>query len=321
VNVALYLTRLQRAMGGGALAMFALADALEARGHVVRVTARHVPGRFVRGREVTRQPDPEVFEWADVVLTTPKVATGWRGRARRGAPVACFVHSAVGQHWKPEQPRCELMVWASAALRHAAVRDGYTGAAPDLVQWPIVRPEEYRTTPGECVTLVNLLPQKGAALFWSLAGRMPDVPFLAVSGGWGPDVIPAHVPPNVTLLPFQRDPREVYRRTRVLLYPRSADAGDAWLNGVGLAALEVACSGIPTVAFPGPGLVESLGPGGNWCESYDPAAWEAAIRAVLADWPARSAAAQAVADRLDPAAQAAEMEAALRRVAREVAPC
>jgi hypothetical protein len=325
LRVLLFVSRARAAMGGGALAMFGVAERLAARGHDLRVMARHTESRRVRGHVVKRAPDRDLFEWADVVLTTPEIASGWKGRSRRGAPVVCFNHSAVGQRWRPDEPKCALMVWASAALRTAAYAAGYSGPAPDMVQWPTIDPARFRTTPGDCVTLVNLLPEKGAGLFWSLAERMPDVPFLAVRGGWGRDsqVIPARIPANVTVLRYQADAREVYRRTRVLLYPRSAAAGGTWLNGVGMAALEAACSGIPTVAYPGPGLVESLGDAGNWCESFDPAAWESAIRSVLADWPARSAAALACASVLDPEGQTDEMEAAMRAIARsrEVAPC
>src|SRR5690606_2705746 len=53
-----------------------------------------------------------------------------------------------------------------------------------VVVHPPVWAEEHATTPGECVTLVNPLPAKGAEVFYQLAERFPDVRFLAVEGGY-----------------------------------------------------------------------------------------------------------------------------------------
>lgn len=54
-----------------------------------------------------------------------------------------------------------------------------------MVVHPPVEPARHRTTPGELVTLVNVQPNKGSALFYALAQRMPATGFLAVEGGYG----------------------------------------------------------------------------------------------------------------------------------------
>lgn len=298
LRVALFLDDVRDALGGGALSMLRMLDALEARGHAVAVCARSRGAGVVRGRQVHRGHRSDVLARADVILTTPSVARAWGSRLPGSAAVLTHVHSAV--HASVRRIPGDVIVWASAGIRDAWRRAGYRHEHAECVQWPLLDPADYRTTPGECVTLVNLQPAKGAALFWALARRMGDVRFLAVVGGWGTQSVPCDLPPNVELLPYQSDPREVYRRTRVLLYPRSKEAGAAWLNGVGLAALEAACSGIPTVAYPGPGLVESLGDAAAWVESYDAAAWEVGIRGALEQWDTLSRAALDVAGRLNP---------------------
>jgi glycosyltransferase involved in cell wall biosynthesis len=130
-------------------------------------------------------------------------------------------------------------------------------------------------------------------------------------------MVPDTVPPNVEVLPFQSDPREVYSRTKILLYARSREAGTGWLNGVGMAALEAACSGIPTVAYPGPGLRESLGDAGVWVESFEPEDWERAIRGLLdGGYAEASSRALARVAALDQAGDMDRFEAALRSALR-----
>jgi glycosyltransferase involved in cell wall biosynthesis len=124
---------------------------------------------------------------------------------------------------------------------------------------------------GDAVTLINLLEDKGAAVWWELASRMPDRPFIGVLS-WGPQMT-AHPRgvwcPNVTLLPTV--PHEhmgdaVWARTGVLLAPSKAEA---W----GMAAVEALAHGIPVIAHPTPGLREALGDAGLFMDRSDIEGW------------------------------------------------
>nr|PZN25585.1 MAG: glycosyl transferase [Mycolicibacterium hassiacum] len=171
-------------------------------------------------------------------------------------------------------------------------------------RWIIVRPPvhiaEYETTPGDCVTLVNLSAAKGAHTFYALAERFPAVPFRGIKGGYGVQILPRGDDdlPNVTIVDhmppsWMRD--EVYARTRILLMPSEHES---W----GRVGVEAMCSGIPVIAHPTPGLRESLGDAGVFVHRDDIDGWEAALRRLLDGrrWRAASRRAKARAEELDP---------------------
>ena len=163
----------------------------------------------------------------------------------------------------------------------------------------IVRPpifaDEYRTTPGDSVTLVNLSPTKGAHIFYALAERLPDTPFLGVTGAYGEQIIRTDLP-NVTIVPHGQDMKANYSRTKVLLMPSDYES---W----GRVGVEAMCSGIPVLAHPTDGLRESLGEAGTFRDRADLDAWEAALRELLTvkHWRVMSRKAKQRAKELDPA--------------------
>jgi glycosyltransferase involved in cell wall biosynthesis len=154
-----------------------------------------------------------------------------------------------------------------------------------IVVRPPVDPARYATTPGDRVTLVNLTPAKGGDLLAELVRRMPDVQFLAVKGGYGHQVVPPAAS-NVEVLdtvPNSRMRDEVYARTRVLLMPSEYES---W----GRVGVEAMASGIPVLATPTPGLLESLGTGGTFIDRGDLDGWMAAIAVMSVEesWRAAS---------------------------------
>lgn len=148
-------------------------------------------------------------------------------------------------------------------------------AGPKMVLNPPVDPGEYETTRGKSVTLVNLWEDKGAAVFYELARRFPEIPFLGVRGGYGEQVeAPASQLPNVTIMDHTADMKEVYSKTKVLLMPSKYES-------FGRVGVEAMASGIPTIAEPTPGLIESLGTAGIFADRDDVDAWETALRDLL----------------------------------------
>ena len=161
-----------------------------------------------------------------------------------------------------QPPSVTVAVWNSVW-----VRDRLAGQAPApfwLGGWPgpgaVVRPpcllEDYGIPedpdPRGFVTLVNVQHPKGSTIFYALADRTPHR-FLGVAGAYGEQVHPGADHPNVAWQPQTGDMRgDVYARTRVLLVPSEYES---W----GRCAIEAMCAGIPVVAAPTPGLLESLG--------------------------------------------------------------
>jgi len=147
----------------------------------------------------------------------------------------------------------------------------------EVIVRPPVFADEYRTKPGDKVTLVNLNEEKGGGLFEKLARRMPDVEFLAVVGAYGEQIIPDL--PNVEVVGHMcgHEMREkVYSRTRVLLMPSSYES---W----GRAGVEALASGIPVIAHPTPGLCEALSEAGVFVDLHDVDGYESVIRKLLSD--------------------------------------
>lgn len=173
------------------------------------------------------------------------------------------------------------------------------GAPParELVVHPPVYGGDYATTPGDAVTLVNTCRDKGGELLRELAARMPQLPFLAVKGAYGQQLAAGSLPSNVQVLEHDPAMRErVFARTRVLLMPSAYEA----FGRVGVEAMH---SGIPVIAHPTPGLVESLGDAAHFVDRGDVDGWEKQLRQLMDEaevWQHASHAALQRAAELDP---------------------
>lgn len=191
------------------------------------------------------------------------------------------------------------------------LHDDHGGHRNGIIVRPPVLAGDYRTIPGDRVTLINLNEAKGAGTFYKLAERMPDVRFLGVRGAYGDQDV--RLLPNVEVLdhvPGHEMRERVYGRTRILLMPSSYES---W----GRTAVEAMCSGIPVIAHPTPGLRECLGHAGAFADRDDVDAWEAALRRLLepAAWAKASEAALDRAAELDPAIDLARWCAAVEQIA------
>lgn len=235
---------------------------------------------------------PEAPDWTacDVVVShLQNVPNAARLARRHGKPFVNVLHN--------DRMMTRLHLLAPTALRvynSEWMADEIGRPANSIIVRPPVLAEDYRTTPGAEVTLVNLNEDKGGHLFWELARRMPDVQFLGVVGAYGKQVVGRL--PNVEVRPHGGDMRSVYASTRLLLMP---SVYESW----GRVGVEAMASGIPVLAHPTPGLRESLGAAGVFLDRDDPAAWVAAIRRLLEDrraWRAASRAASARSAELDP---------------------
>ncbi|MFF9559296.1 glycosyltransferase family 4 protein [Streptomyces albus] len=182
-----------------------------------------------------------------------------------------------------------------------------------LIVRPPVVAEDYRATPGDCITLINCNEDKGGDLLWRIAARMPDHKFLGVRGAYGVQVEPQELPPNLEYIdhvPGNEMAERVYSRTRVLLMPSRYES---W----GRTGVEAMASGIPVVAHPTPGLCESLGEAGIFADRDDLDAWLVTLDRLLkpAEWRKASQRARARSDALDPTAELGAWCEAIEEVA------
>lgn len=220
---------------------------------VQRATARNVRERY-----------PEY----DVVLTHLDLTHHAVLASRKhGKPLVHVVHNDRQlEHWALTPADAALVVFNSRwiAQAHGWWKGDY------MVLPPPVFADDYRVrNEGDAITLINLSEQKGAEVFWQLAKDEPSRRFLGVIGGYGSQMIPREIPRNVTLMENSPDVRRVYEQTRILLMPSKYES---W----GRVAVEAACSGIPTIAAPTPGLRECLGASGLFVNK--PSDWRKWIR-------------------------------------------
>jgi hypothetical protein len=241
----------------------------------------------------------------------PHAAALARGHGR---PLIVVCHNTFDLTWQPMAEGSATLAVLNSQWMLAKAEAAFEGGRcrPDrmLVVHPPVHAAEYRTRPGDCITLVNCTLSKGAGVLAELAERMPDRKFLAVRGGYGeqrpPDL------PNVLVLDHMdgKDMRDaVYARTRILLMPSDYES---W----GRVGVEAMASGIPVVAHPTEGLLESLSGAGIFADRTDVDVWQEAIER-LDDKDAYKDAARAARNRskaLDPVADLAAWCAAVEEV-------
>ncbi len=208
------------------------------------------------------------YEWADVVLTQQAVTPKCLREAEGLAPVVFFCHVRGQERLFLKTGDASLVVFNSEWL---ALESRHLG--PTAVVHPSVFFEDYEVEPekgGGGVLQVNLSENKGGPLFWWLASHLPHRKFLAGIGTWGEQRVPGRVPPNVTVLPRTADVRGHYAKASVVIMPSTRET-------YGRVALEAACSGIPSVVSPTPGLKEALGDSALYADPTSPEAWVEAL--------------------------------------------
>jgi len=312
---------------GAEWALHEMLRALVQRGHEVRVllsrpaasrepydldgvqVVPHGVGDEERFAKAVRQADAVVSHLENV----PGAASLARGY---GVPLIVMCHNTFDLTWKPMRRGSTALAVVNSQWMLAKADAAFKGSVQRPGRMLVVRPPvwaaEYRTRPGDCITLVNCTMSKGAGVLAELAERMPERKFLAVRGSYG-----EQQPPNLDnvlvldQMPGRQMRDEVYARTRLLLMPSDYES---W----GRVGVEAMASGIPVLAHPTDGLVESLGSAGVFCDRDDADAWQAAIESLDARdaYRAASRKAKARSKQLDPAADLAAWCEAVEGVAR-----
>lgn len=257
-------------VGSGAhQAMYALLDGLKARGFEVEILKKPWVRNIVKS----------LYQWADIIFTQGSQVTRVRTLAR-GKPIAYYIHNdyriaTIEPLYKLSELDIDLLIFNAEWVKQRS-----PWSKDNIIVHPAVNAEKFRTTPGDCITLVNLNQKKGGRIFRKIAEKMPDRKFLGVKGGWGIQLIP--VLDNVEVIPKTLNIRnDVYARTRILLMP-SQYLGPTepwnWTESWGMVGIEAMCSGIPVIAHPTPGLEESLGYAGIFIDRENIDGWVEAIK-------------------------------------------
>lgn len=177
-----------------------------------------------------------------------------------------------------------LRLFAVSRFIADALQDAYDIDVPVL--HPIIDFDTFRTPrlDPQAITFINPIAGKGLDVVLRTAALLPHRQFRFVSGWPRPGEEQARLEgriaalPNVELVPWSRDVRPVYERTRLLLFPAQ------WEEGFGRVALEAHANGIPVVASAAGGLPEAVGEGGRILPSdAPPDTWADAVEEILRD--------------------------------------
>lgn len=148
-------------------------------------------------------------------------------------------------------------------------RDALHYPNPSVIVHPPVSADRVKTKRGDKITLINCWADKGGLVMQEIARLMPDHNFIGVKGGYGEQEIGKLK--NIKYLENTPDIRKVYAQSRIVLMPSKYES-------YGRVAVEAMASGIPVIAEPTPGLKESLGEAGIFCDRNKPEEWVEIIK-------------------------------------------
>lgn len=238
-----------------------LLDALADAGHFVRVgtqTLKHNPG--FEGIDVAPHAQLD-HSWPDVFLAHADYAGPVMDRGR---PVVGICHNTEpGVLVSLRRNRFDLVVANSFTMQALLAEEGVDSI---VVHPPAPRPSW--VSEGDLVTIVNLNENK-VGRFWDLAAALPEQGFLAVLGGYGEQLGPSEVPPNVEVQEHvhgHRMPELVWSRTRLLLAPSRRESWN-------MTAAEAIAFGIPVLASDLEPVRENLGHSATYLDIDDVDAW------------------------------------------------
>lgn len=265
---------------GSETMLHAMVKALHNAGHDVRVWATVLPEAppYFEHEEIPIHVTNVVYARQQIETWCPDVIVSHHDNTDRAAqisrkkniPFAFIMHNDFPDTAKKLNMDPDLVVFNTNWMRDLF----HPHAKNHLVVHPPVYAKDHKTTPGECVTLVNMNVHKGAEILYELARRMPEVKFLGVEGGHGEQVI-RHDLHNVQIQPHTSNmKKDVWAKTKILLMPSVYES-------YGMAGVEALASGIPVLANPTPGLMESQGKHGLFIERDDIDMYEETIRWLL----------------------------------------
>lgn len=217
-----------------------------------------------------------------LVHNTNEFTVGFLGS---GCDMAIYNAEWVRDHHGSVREQAVIQVWENKNT--AAWRVRTTTEWPSVLVHPPVMEDGVRSNPdGKYITLVNLVHNKGPDVFYALAEMNPDLQFMGVVGGYEEDKQVIRDLPNVTIHPHTANQDDFYSKTRVILAPSIYES----YGRVGVEAMRY---GIPTLASPTPGLVESLGSSGRFAPRDDTGAWDVNLHHILDNYTSYARAAHA----------------------------
>lgn len=247
-----------------------IAKYLQKNNHTVTVYGEKTLTNTFEGVEIFNEKTANIkhlIQAHDVILTYLGYTKKAIENVNKTKPVVVILHGPdqVG-YFQLNLDDIDLLVYNSYWIKEKEKWD-----KKNIVLNPPIDPDDYKTTRGDKITLINLSPNKGGELFWELALHLPEKNFLGVLGGYDRQIIPDVIPQNVEIVENTVNMKKIYSQTRILLTPSLMES---W----GRVAIEAAASGIPVIAHPGEGLKESLDYAGIFINRENTEEWVSEIK-------------------------------------------
>lgn len=269
---------------------FTMLKYLQDAGHTVTVLTQ--PAMGLDGYEyegITVYTDEKthrdrLYAEADYVMTQIAYSGKVRDLCRvKRKKLIYLVHNTKSiPFWKILPQDVWLTVWNADWVRDYTKNELQWTSQRDLTLYPPVLfdrytvPEEEQIEKEFDLALVNLSKNKGVLTFNQAAKMNKDLKFLGVIGAYD-EQFHRGLPPNVTVLRHTPNMvNDVYKKTKIVMMP---SLRETW----GMVAIEAMCSGIPVIAHPTEGLVESCGQAGIFIHRDKALVWDAMIKRLLND--------------------------------------
>jgi glycosyltransferase involved in cell wall biosynthesis len=223
------------------------------------------------------QSNAQILQHSAVILShhTQMASAAYTAKQLK-RPLVLLMHDAWQKHYVQE---IYYMMGKNLYLVNNSkwIQEYYSQIkVPSIVVYPPVRWQEYATeTTGEYITLINVNENKGGKTLVEIAKAMPQEKFMGVKGAYNKQYVDLEQR-NIKYVPQTPDILKVYGQTGILLMPSKEES---W----GRTAIEAMSSGIPVIAHPTPGLLESCGSAGIFCDRNDTQAWVREIRKLRED--------------------------------------
>lgn len=246
---------------------------LKEKGHEVKVLTENPGADEYEGipiYEAHSKVENEIIQWSSIIITHLNMTRFAVQHGKRyKKPVVHLVHNDKQLSYNKvfDSGAAGLAVANSDWIRKTVKR-----GIDSIVVYPPTIPERYAVkTTKKYITLINMNEAKGGKVFWQLARIFPEREFLGVKGAYGEQVGYEKDLPNVTIMENTPDIQKIYKKASIIIMPSSYES---W----GRVGMEAACSGIPVIASPTPGLTESLDYAGIFADPDDIAGYVEAIK-------------------------------------------
>jgi glycosyltransferase involved in cell wall biosynthesis len=218
-----------------------LAKALIAKGHSVISCCHQVKGEFLHDGVATVEYSkmPELYEWAEMVITTPGKLRNNPGKI----PIVFIQHNQNREPWDLSENRVVYCAKHVAETVNYACKDSF-------VFWPFNRyagTEKLPPNPTGKITMVNCNPNKGGHYLQYCAKKLPQYQFLGIHGGYGHQI--TGKADNLEYRQGGPDLRELLKDTSILIMPSEKE-------GMPTLALECLALGVPVIGAAIPAFVE-----------------------------------------------------------------